>query len=280
MTTLKGSIWRNKVVAGSGSVQALKIESSGGSETATVLPNCIIGGANNAVAGVPIENTQPVMAYSKSVSLFGSLTSASAAGVSYVYIGTPGETAEQTVHRVNSLKNMAATDSTSTDSDTSDSKTSLKRSSSVQVKAPAAAQTITATVASVHDGDGTLKCVCADGITRTVRMYGIDAPELKQAHGPESRAALAAMALNKTVALTIPAGTHDAHGRTVAKLTVDGIDVNLTMVKTGNAWAYSEYLSAADKPVYLAAQKAAQEAKLGLWAQLNPQAPWLWRKAN
>jgi len=88
------------------------------------------------------------------------------------------------------------------------------------------------------------------------------------------------MALNKTVALTIPAGTHDAHGRTVAKLTVDGIDVNLALVKTGNAWAYSEYLSAADKPIYLAAQKTAQEAKLGLWSQPNPQEPWLWRKAN
>jgi hypothetical protein len=69
--------------------------------------------------------------YSKSISLLGSLTNASASGVSFVYIGTRGETAEQTVARVNALQALsgistAATTATTTALGTTDSAVSNK----------------------------------------------------------------------------------------------------------------------------------------------------------
>jgi endonuclease YncB( thermonuclease family) len=56
----------------------------------------------------------------------------------------------------------------------------------------------------------------------------------------------------------------------LARLVVDGQDVNRQMVATGNAWADP---SAVD-PTLAAAQTAAQAGRLGLWAQPNPAPPW------
>ena len=52
-------------------------------------------------------------------------------------------------------------------------------------------------------------------------------------------------------------------------------DINLTMVATGNAHHYSYF----DKtPAYSAAESAAKEKKLGLWAADNVISPYQWRK--
>jgi endonuclease YncB( thermonuclease family) len=279
----------NKAVAGAGSVQAVKIETTGSTSSGTLLPNAVVGSGDSAGYTCPVDANVRVIAFSKSSGILNSLTNSSASGVSWTYQSTDGESAAETAQVVAQMVKFTTSSSSSDTSDSSDTSTvstvyrprlSQGPASARRAAAKPADQTISATVVAVHDGDGTVKCACADGITRSVRLYGIDAPELKQAHGPESRAALVKMILNKTVTLTIPAWSNDAHGRTVAKLTVDGTDVNLALVKHGFAWAYSAYLKASDKPAYFAAQNAAKTAKLGLWSQPNPTAPWVWRKAQ
>jgi len=110
-------------------------------------------------------------------------------------------------------------------------------------------------------------------------LYGIDCPELKQPYGIEAKAKLVSMAQGKT--LTVQIVGKDVHPERVdGVVLVDGQNVNLAMVQTGYAWAYPEYLKAADKPAYQSAQDAAQKAKLGLWSDANPTPPWDYRKAQ
>ncbi len=69
----------------------------------------------------------------------------------------------------------------------------------------------------------------------------------------------------------------DRYDRLVARLWLDGLDVNAEMVKQGAAWVYRRY---ADDPAYCAYEKAARDQKRGLWALPRDQraAPWEWRK--
>ena len=208
------------------------------------------------------------MAYSRSTSLLGSLTSASAAGVSWYYVGTDGETAEQTAIRVAALKTMTETDSSSTNSSDSTNTSTVShvyhpRLAPVKMTAPKADQIITGQVITVYDGDSCTKVACEDGVTRNIRLYGIDAPELDQDGGTAAREKLASLLLNKTVKITIPATAKDDHGRTVGKLTIDGTDVNLALVKSGNAWAYPQYLRGTDKATYIAAQTGRADCETG-----------------
>ncbi len=68
-----------------------------------------------------------------------------------------------------------------------------------------------------------------------VRLARIDAPELCQVHGAESQRALVALALNKPGRLHSVA--RDSHGRLVAHLAVDGVDVATRLVEEGQAWS-------------------------------------------
>jgi len=115
----------DKVIAGAGSVQGVKIEPTGGSATSgTPLINATIAGANSAVVDIPSKADKRVIAYSKSMSLWGSITSAGASGVSWTYIGTAGETALETAKAIEAMSKIStdvtATGNvdTSTDTDT------------------------------------------------------------------------------------------------------------------------------------------------------------------
>jgi micrococcal nuclease len=55
---------------------------------------------------------------------------------------------------------------------------------------------------------------------------------------------------------------------------VNGLNVNLEMVKRGMAWRYDKYSKDAE---LLAAQEAAREGKWGLWKDATPLPPWEWR---
>jgi micrococcal nuclease len=66
----------------------------------------------------------------------------------------------------------------------------------------------------------------------------------------------------------------DRYKRTLAVVVVDGVNVNLEMVKRGMAWRYDKYSKDAE---LLAAQEAAKAGKLGLWRDPQPVPPWEWR---
>ena len=68
---------------------------------------------------------------------------------------------------------------------------------------------------------------------------------------------------------------------TVAMVFVDGTDAGLELIKEGFAWAYAKYLPEASvetQQSYTAAEAAARAARIGLWADADPQPPWEYRK--
>ena len=115
-----------------------------------------------------------------------------------------------------------------------------------------------------------------DSKETSIRLEGIDAPELGQPSGKAAKQALSALVFGQ-VATIKPLEKPDRYGRTLARVFVDGTDVNLEMIRQGMAWHFTTY----SKEAALAdAEKEARAAKRGLWADREPVAPWEWRKAE
>lgn len=141
----------------------------------------------------------------------------------------------------------------------------------------AIAEVYQALAVSIHDGDTITLQTAIDN--KKIRLTGIDAPELKQPFGAESRDALKQDILNQTV--TVDTNKQDKYGRSVGKIILNGEDINLKQVSRGMAWVYTDYLKELtneDQQLYLAAQMSAQEALSGLWKEESPLAPWTFRK--
>jgi endonuclease YncB( thermonuclease family) len=131
--------------------------------------------------------------------------------------------------------------------------------------------TFTGKAVSVHDGD-TLHVLDDAKHEHTIRLEGIDAPERKQAFGTVARDRLAEITKGKPV--TVQAGKRDKYGRTVARINVEGQDVNQQMVAEGLAWHYTAY---SDDATLAEAEREARAARRGLWADKAPVPPWEWR---
>jgi endonuclease YncB( thermonuclease family) len=93
-----------------------------------------------------------------------------------------------------------------------------------------------------------------------VRLHGIDAPEMDQRGGEAARRYLGALVAGRPVT-AIPIDV-DIHGRTVARLEVEGTDLCRAMVADGFAIAYRKFSTA-----YAADERAARAARRGLWAR-------------
>lgn len=114
-----------------------------------------------------------------------------------------------------------------------------------------------ALVADVHDGD-TIRL--QDG--RRVRLWGVDAPELRQAGGHEAQAFLAQLVQGREVQLE-PHGT-DRYGRQLAVVRVGGRSANEALLAAGWAWWYRKYTP--EEKAYEALEARARGLRLGLWA--------------
>jgi len=136
---------------------------------------------------------------------------------------------------------------------------------------PAAAEQITGRVVAIQDGD-TLT-VLVDRRQVKVRMVEIDAPEKAQAFGNRSKQSLSDLCFNKTTKLDDKG--KDRYGRTLARVTCDGVDANAEQVKRGMAWVYDRYVT--DRGLY-SFQDEAKAARRGLWVDAQPIPPWEWRK--
>lgn len=120
-------------------------------------------------------------------------------------------------------------------------------------------------VVGISDGD-TVTVLDANKRQHKIRLSGIDAPESGQAFGNRSKQALSDCAFGK--AATITGDKTDRYGRTIAKLTVGGIDCNLKQIERGMAWHYKKYeleQPPGERKTYAAAEAAARDAKVGLW---------------
>lgn len=126
-----------------------------------------------------------------------------------------------------------------------------------------------------------------------VRLACIDALELTQPGGRESKAQLAGYVLGKDVELCLIAAPDppkpsakkskdavlfDRYGRAIASIVVNGHDVGLLMVESGYAYAYSRFMPTACAQ-YEQAEVRAREAKRGFWGWTStPPRPEVWRK--
>lgn len=134
---------------------------------------------------------------------------------------------------------------------------------------------ISGRVVGVADGD-TLTVLDDANQQHKVRLAGIDAPEKAQPFGQVGKQRLSEICYNKHA--TVAVVNTDRYGRTVGDVTCDSVHANAEMVSGGNAWVYRHY----DKgfEFFYGLEKAAKEAKLGLWADDNPTPPWEWRHSR
>lgn len=124
----------------------------------------------------------------------------------------------------------------------------------------------------VHDGD-TVTCIDDANRPQKIRLVGIDAPELDQPFGRESRAALAAKLGGGRV--RVEGNSRDQHGRLLGTLWVEDRDVNRELVADGWAWVFAGFNP---DPRLLDAETSARSAHRGLWSGPHPQQPSEWRR--
>jgi endonuclease YncB( thermonuclease family) len=106
-------------------------------------------------------------------------------------------------------------------------------------------------------------------------VQGIDAPEICQAWGRESRDALAAQVLHRQVRVTTRG--RDTYQRTLAQVSFAGQDVGARMVSRGHAWSYH---FRRDSGPYAQQESRARSARLGLWSTGTAVAPRDFRKRH
>lgn len=146
--------------------------------------------------------------------------------------------------------------------------------STLLIMTAAHAAEINGRVVGVSDGD-TLTLLTAEKQQIKVRLSSIDTPEKAQPYGQKSRQALADLTFQKLAVLDVQ--ERDRYGRTVARVYVDGVDVNRKLVESGAAWVYRQYNR--DQSL-LQAEAEAKVAKRGLWAlpEAERMPPWEWRR--
>ncbi len=137
------------------------------------------------------------------------------------------------------------------------------------------AQTWTGRVVHVHDGDSIYVRAPGRAHAVAVRLQGLDAPELCQAGGVQSRQALQDLLEHQEV--TVIERGHDAYGRTLARVRLRGQDVGRLLVAQGHAWSYRV---GQDPGPYMAEQRQARAARLGLFAQARPELPRAFRQRH
>jgi micrococcal nuclease len=123
-----------------------------------------------------------------------------------------------------------------------------------------AAGLIACTAPTAHDGD-TLRC----GPDR-IRLFGVDAPEVKRGKTPaeplayEARDLLVALTRGRVGCRVVD---HDRYGRSVARCWSDATpDINAALIRSGLATDYRRY----SKGAYAAAEAEARQARRGTWS--------------
>lgn len=132
---------------------------------------------------------------------------------------------------------------------------------------------LTGSVVGVADGD-TLTILTGDRKEVRIRLAEIDAPEKGQPFGQRSKQSLSDLVFDKEVQVHVQ--TTDRYGRTVGRVFIGDLDVNLEQIKRGVAWVYRTY--SRDSSL-LSLEEDAKAAKRGLWSEPNPTPPWDFRRA-
>ncbi|MFS8000361.1 putative staphylococcal nuclease (SNase-like), SNase-like, superfamily [Helianthus anomalus] len=109
----------------------------------------------------------------------------------------------------------------------------------------------------------------------SIRLRGIDSPEMKQDYGDTARDELANLIANKC--LTVHVYYIDKFKRCVADVYCNNNLVQKTLLEKGAAWHYKLYDS---REELVKCELLAKKNKVGLWAYPNPMPPWEWKRSN
>lgn len=140
---------------------------------------------------------------------------------------------------------------------------------------PSFCQTFIGKVVGVSDGD-TITILDSNRQQHKIRLYGVDCPESGQAFGQTAKMHTATLTAQK-VAMVKSYDT-DGYGRTVGVVTVNGVNVNQSLIEAGYAWQYRQYCKESFCRDWLQDESRAREAELGLWSDPEPVPPWDWRR--
>ncbi len=129
------------------------------------------------------------------------------------------------------------------------------------------------TVVDVADGD-TLDVTTPSGAVETVRIIGIDTPEVyggRECGGPAASAAMKQLATGATVTVTADPtqDRRDHYGRLLAYIDRGSQDLGFTLVKRGLASAYPYDGPFLRYPRYRRADRLARQSGRGSWANCD-----------
>jgi len=128
--------------------------------------------------------------------------------------------------------------------------------------------TWTGVVTHVVDGDTVHVRPVAGGAPRSLRLLGMDAPEICQEGGVAARDALNERVFQRQVQVQVQ-GTDD-YGRDLVRLYLASEDVGQWMVQRGQAWSYR---FRQDAGPYAETERHAQILRRGIFAGLPPENP-------
>ena len=134
-------------------------------------------------------------------------------------------------------------------------------------------------VISIGDGD---TISIKDGINRiTVRLACIDAPETSQSpYGMEARKKLKGL-LPIGAQVTLKIKNTDRYGRNVAEVLRGSTNINQSLVGSGNAFVYWQYIEGCDRETYSRLENEARLKSFGVWAVPGGiKRPWDYRRGR
>jgi endonuclease YncB( thermonuclease family) len=126
-------------------------------------------------------------------------------------------------------------------------------------------------ILEVLDGN-TLKVSTIDDDTFTVKLKGVDAPELGQEFAQEALNYLQQLVTTKNV-LVEYSGKDRWGNRLVYVTTKNGKSINEMMIKDGYGWVDRFFLNQAE---LMALQETAKSKNAGLWKSEEPMEPWVY----
>lgn len=135
------------------------------------------------------------------------------------------------------------------------------------------AEFIVGKVTRVSDGDTVILTDSKKNKTK-VRLDGIDAPEIGQEYGDESKEFVEKLILNKNVKVKV-IGV-DKYKRTLGVIYLDNLNINEELLANGLAWQY--HYNKNEK--YTQLVKSAKSNGLNIWSDRKAMDPYEWRKKN
>ena len=133
----------------------------------------------------------------------------------------------------------------------------------------------TGLVTYVTDGDTIWVKTNAAGKPLKVRLIGIDAPELCQTGGVQSRDSLRQRLQGQTVRISYQ--RHDDYGRALANVNLRGEDIGRWMVGNGQAWSHRFRRS---KGPYATEEAQARRARRGIFGTGDAENPRSFRQRH